>query len=59
MYLGLDTETKNLGFDIMKDNECMLSIQTGDNSNQKLFWADSTDAQWNLGSAKREIQNLL
>lgn len=59
MYLGLDTETKNLGFDIMKDNECMLSVQTGDNSNQKLFWADSTDAQWNLGSAKREIQNLL
>jgi len=59
MYVALDVETKNLGSDILGGNEQLLSVQIADGTNQKLFWADSKDPQWNLESAKREITSLL
>jgi hypothetical protein len=59
LYLGLDIETENTGLDIMKDNKRILSVQLGDNINQKLYWADSENTQWNLESAKKEILSAL
>lgn len=58
-YLGLDVETKNLGSDVMKDNEQLLSLQIGDDKAQKLFWADSSDPSLNLYAGKKEIMSLL
>jgi hypothetical protein len=55
MYIVLDTETKC----VVSDNEKLLSVQIGDNITQKLFWADSKEAEWNLEGAKREIVSLL
>jgi hypothetical protein len=59
MYYILDIETENTGTHIMKDNKRVLSVQIGDASNQNLYWADSREPQWALGSAKEEIAALL
>jgi len=59
MYRALDVETKNLSSDITGGNEQLLSVQIGDDTNQKLFWADSKDPESNLESAKKEITSLL
>jgi hypothetical protein len=58
-YLGLDVETKNLGSDVMKDNEQLLSLQIGDDKGQRLYWADSPDSGLTLKAGKKEIMSLL
>ncbi len=58
MYVVLDVETKNLGSDIMKDNEQILSIQLGDAIKQELYY-DSKDPLWTLAMGKKRIASLL
>jgi hypothetical protein len=55
----LDVETKNLGTDIMKDNEQLLSLQLGDATKQELYYYDSKDSQWTLAMGKKRIESLL
>jgi hypothetical protein len=55
MYNILDVETKCA----VSDHEKLLSVQIGDNITQKLFWADSKEAEWDLEGAKKEIASLL
>jgi hypothetical protein len=59
MYVVLDVETKNLGSDIMKDNEQLLSLQLGDATKQELYYYDSKDTQLNLEMGKKRIASLL
>jgi hypothetical protein len=59
MYVVLDVETKNLGSDIMKDNERLLSLQLGDATKQELYYYDSKDTQLNLEMGKKRIAFLL
>jgi hypothetical protein len=59
MYVVLDIETKNLGSDIMKDNEQILSIQLGNDIKQKLYYHDSKDPQWTLATGEKQIASLL
>ena len=59
MYLIIDIETENTGTDVMEDNKRIISVQIGDDTKQTLYWADSKDPQWNLESAKKEIESLL
>ena len=59
MYLAIDIETENTGFDIMKDNKRIISVQIGDDTKQNLYWADSKNPLWTLKSAEKEITSLL
>jgi hypothetical protein len=59
MYRIIDIETENTGTDVMEDNKRIISVQIGDDTKQNLYWADSKDPQWNLESAKKEIESLL
>lgn len=59
MYVALDVETKNLGSDIMKDNEQLLSLQLGDATKHELYYADSKDPQLNLEMGKKRMLSLL
>lgn len=59
MHLIIDIETENTGADIMEDNKRIISVQIGNATEQDLYWADSTDLQWTLASAKEEIASLL
>ncbi len=59
MYVVLDIETKNLGSDVMKDNEQILSIQLGDAIKQELYYDDSKDPQWTLAMGEKRIASLL
>lgn len=59
MYRVLDVETKNLGSDIMEDNELLLSLQLGDATKQELYYADSIDSKLNLEMGKKRIESLL
>ena len=58
-YVVLDVETKNLGSDIMEDNERILSLQLGDATKQELYYYDSKDSQWTLSMGKKQIASLL
>jgi hypothetical protein len=55
MYVVLDTETKCVD----SENEKLLSVQVGNATNQKLFWADSKEAEWDMESAKKEIVSFM
>ena len=57
-YIVLDVETKNLGSDIMEDNERLLSIQLGDAHKQELYYADSKDPRWTLAMGEKQIAAL-
>ena len=59
LYRIIDIETENTGFDILKDNKRIISVQIGDATKQDLYWADSKDPQWTLTNAKKEIASLL
>lgn len=59
MYIMLDVETKNLGSDIMEDNELLMSLQLGDATKQELYYADSKDPQLALEMGKKRIASLL
>jgi len=59
MYVVLDIETKNLGSNIMEDNEKILSIQLGDTIKQELYYYDSKEPQWTLAMGEKQIVSLL
>jgi hypothetical protein len=59
MYVVLDVETKNLGSDIMEDNEQILSIQIGNATEQALYYHDSKNPEWTLAMGEKEIASLL
>jgi len=59
MYIVLDVETKNLGSDIMRDNEQLLSLQLGDATKQKLYYYDSKNPKLTLEIGKKQITILL
>jgi len=59
MYVVLDVETKNLGSDIMKDTEQLLSLQLGDATKQELYYHDSKNPKLTLETGKRRIESLL
>jgi len=59
MHVVLDVETKNLGCDVIKDNEQLLSFQLGDATEQELYYYDSKDKQSNLEIGKKRIMSLL
>lgn len=59
MYIVLDVETKNLGSDIMKDNEQLLSLQLGDATKQELYYYDSRNPKLTLDIGKKRIESLL
>jgi hypothetical protein len=59
MYVALDVETKNLGSDIMKDNEQLLSLQLGDDTKQELYYYDSKEPKLSLAMGKKRIASLL
>lgn len=58
-YVVLDTETKNLGSDIMRDNEQLLTIQLGNSTKQELYYYDSRNPKLTLEIGKRRIESLL
>lgn len=59
MYVALDVETKNLGSDVIGENEQLLSVQLGNDTEQRLYYYDSKAPELNLESAKIEITSLL
>lgn len=59
MYIVLDVETKNLGADIMKDNEQLLSLQLGDATKQELYYYDSKEPKRTLATGEKRIASLL
>jgi hypothetical protein len=59
MYIVLDVETKNLGSDIMRDSEQLLSLQLGDATKQKLYYYDSKNPKLTLEIGKKQITILL
>jgi hypothetical protein len=59
MYVVLDVETKNLGSDIMEDNEQLLSLQLGNSTKQELYYYDSKDPKLTLEIGKKQIATLL
>jgi superfamily II helicase len=59
MYIVLDVETKNLGSDIMKDNEQLLSLQLGDATKQELYYYDSKEPKRTLATGEKRIVSLL
>lgn len=58
-YVVLDTETKNLGSDIMRDNEQLLTIQLGNSTKQELYYYDSRNPNLTLEMGKKRIDSLL
>ena len=58
-HVVLDTETKNLGSDIMRDNERLLTIQLGNSTKQELYYHDSRNSKLTLEMGKKRIESLL
>jgi hypothetical protein len=57
--LILDIETENTGSDIWKDNERIISVQIGDDSQQEFYYADSKNPLTKLDKVKTRIESLI
>ena len=55
MYIALDVETENLGSDALEESEQLLSVQLGNDTEQRLYYYDSKDPEMNFESAKKGL----
>jgi len=55
--ITLDIETENTGFDIMKDNKRIISIQLLDKNSSRIYYDGSESS--NLDSVKEELHSMI